>query len=507
MNHRTSLAALLALAVLLSHHPAAANASATRPEPTVGWKPCPEYSDEVIRALGMSAEQVPAFRAQMKRLRCGTVSVPLDHADPGGRQISVAVTRLAASDRARRLGAVTVLPGGPGNSGYLDPVRMMLRNEQMARLNERYDLIGLDPRGVNNSTKVACERNPGGMPGPGPLTEETARTIYAAQVAANQACGNSDPAFLGRLTTENVARDLDLIRTAMGERELSLLGLSWGSRLGMVYRGMFPGRTARVFLDSVPPPWTRLDEHVKGSARAAERNFGRMAAWLARNDAIYGLGATARQVHDAVVKLGRDYDNRPRTFTDLQRPIDGSAIADLARRNSTEWARAGKALTELRDATGPTAPPAVKELFASMGAPVPGMPETLNITMNRAVKCNEDSSRVGFTAAWKAYQQRVERLPATGRAWGLAVECAGWPLPVQEGPVKRGRGSLVLSGHLHEFMSVYDWTLQTRRAIGGTVYTVADDVHVSATRVPDCAADVVTYFDTGRIDRGCPGMS
>jgi pimeloyl-ACP methyl ester carboxylesterase len=506
----TALACLtLAGTAVPAAQPAPAAATVDRPAPSVEWKPCPAHTDEVVRAMGVTEEQLPAFRAQMKRLRCGTVSVPLDHDRPDGQKIDIAVTRLAATDPKRRLGATVILPGGPGNSGYLDPVlRIRLRNEEIAKLNERYDLIGFDPRGVGASTKVACPPAQGARPEPGPLTQEAARRIYDAQVAANGSCGRSDPAFLGALTTENVADDLDLIRAALGERRLNLLGVSWGTHLGMLYRGNHPRNTGRVFLDSTAPPWTRQDDHLAGSAGAAERNFARMAAWLARNDEIYGLGSTTRQVRDAVLRLVHDHDKTPKTFTDLQRPIDGSAVADLARRNSTEWARAGRALAELRDATGTTAPPTVKELLGPpRAAPVPGLPETLNLTMNRAVKCNEDASRPAFTAAWNAYQERVRRHPVTGRAWGLGVECPGWPLPVQESPVKRANGSLVLSGHLHEYMSAYEWTLQTQRAIGGTVYTVRDDVHGSVTRLPECAADVVEYFVTGRIDRGCDGSA
>ncbi|MFG1685467.1 alpha/beta fold hydrolase [Nonomuraea sp. NPDC049269] len=507
MTYRRSLTALALVLAGLVAHPSAAGATAAAGPPSVQWKSCPAYSDEVIRSLGVAAERVPDFRTLMKRLECGTVSVPLNHRDPGGRKIDIAVTRLTATDKAHRLGATAVLPGGPGNSGYLDPIlRAALRNEEMAKLNERYDIIGFDPRGVGYSAKVACPMEPGGPQEPGTLTEEVARKIYDAQVAAGKKCGDSDPAFLGQLTTENVAKDLDLVRTALGERSLNLLGFSWGTYLGMVYRSLFPEHTGRAFLDSVAPPWTRLDEHLKGAAEAAERDFVRMAAWLARRDETYGLGATTRQVREEVAELVRAYDKDPKTYTDLQRPVDGSVVADLARRNSTEWTRAGKALAELRTATGTTAPPTVKEMLgAQMGTPVPGAPEMLNMTMNMAVACNEDSSRAKFDPAWRDYQQLVKRYPATGRGWGLAVMCSGWPLPVQQTTLKRGGGSLVLAGHLYEFMSVYDWTLQTRRAIGGTVYTVADDVHVSTTRIPECAADVARYFETGRIDRGCAG--
>ena len=481
-----------------------ASAVASRSVSAVDWRPCPAYSDEAIMSLGAPREQIPQFRAQMKRLECGTISVPLDYRRPEGRKISIAVTRLGAVDTEHRLGALAMAPGGPGGSGYLDPVRMKLRNKEIARLNDRYDLIGFDPRGVNYSTKTSCEGTPPPDVGPGPLTKASAKRIYEAQAADNAACGRSDPAFLGQFTTANVARDLDRVRAALGERRLNVLGFSWGTWLGAVYRSLFPGRTGRVFLDSPAPPFTSFDEHDKGVAEATERNFARMAAWLARNHTTYGLGATAQQVRAAVLKLRHDYDADPKTFTDLNATIDGASIAQLAGTTSPQWPQAGRALAELRDATSPQAPPTVKKIFGAEPAkPVPGAPEMMNMTMNRATICNEDQSRRGFSAAWTAYQQRLKRNPVT--AYYFSAGCAGWPLPARQTRVHRTGGSLVLSGHRYETMSAYKWTRQMQAAIGGKVYTVDDDVHVSATRVPECAADVVAYFTTGRIDHGCDG--
>ncbi|MGI5225236.1 alpha/beta hydrolase [Actinoallomurus sp. CA-142502] len=481
-----------------------ATAVASPPVSAVGWRPCPAYSDEVITSLGATGEQIPRFRAQLKRLECGTISVPLDYRRPAGRKISIAVTRLGAVDTGHRLGALAMAPGGPGGSGYLDPISMTLRNKEIARLNDRYDLIGFDPRGVNYSTKTSCEGAPPPHRGPGPLTKASAKRIYEAMAADNAACGRSDPAFLGQLTTANVARDLDRVRAALGERRLNILGFSWGTWLGAVYRSLFPGRTGRVFLDSPAPPYTSFAEHDEGVAEATERNFARMAAWLARYDTTYGLGATAQQVRAAVLKLRHDYDAAPKTFTDLNATIDGASIAQLAGKTSPEWPRAGRALAELRGATGSQAPPTVKEIFGAEPAPpVPGAPEMMNMTMNRATICNEDQSRLGFSAAWAAYQERLEREPVTAFYFGAG--CAGWPLPARQTRVHRTGGSLVLSGHRYDTMSAYKWTLQTQAAIGGKVYTVDDDVHVSATRVPECAVDVVAYFTTGRIDNGCDG--
>ncbi|MWK38314.1 alpha/beta fold hydrolase [Actinomadura sp. J1-007] len=495
-------------------------AAAAADHPTVDWWPCPSYSDAAIRTQGISDKQIPQFRAQMKRLECGRVSVPLDYRRPNGRKISIAITRLGAVDNKRRLGSIAYLTGGPGKAGFLAPLTYVtLKNKESARLNDRYDLIGIDPRGVNYSTQSTSTRcgipgadpnNPGpGTEKPGLPTKASAKKSYDAQVSSNRSCGRSDPAFLGQLTSMNVVRDLDRVRAALGEPKLNLYGASQGVWFGLMYRSMFPGRAGRAFLDSVPPPWTRhrVDKSGNVTADAAERNFARMAAWLARRHATYGLGTTAAQVRAAVLKLRRDYDRHPKKFADMKNSVDGVTIALLAGKTSPDWSRAGQALAELRHATGPTAPPTVKEMFGAEPAkPVPGAPEILNITMHRATKCNEDFSRLSFSRAWADYWKRLKRDPVTGRAFGPAVPCAGWPLPAQELRFQRGEAPLVLSGHRYEQATAYEWTRQTQRAVGGEIYTVDDDVHTSALSVPECAADIVTYFNTGRIDRGCKGV-
>lgn len=326
-------------------------------------------------------------------------------------------------------------------------------------------------------------------------------------MARNNACGRSDPAFLGQLTTVNVARDLDRVRIALGEKKWNFLGVSWGTRLGVVYRSTFPGTVNRMFLDSVVSPWYSVDDFVVATAAAAEQNFSRMSAWIALHHDTYGFGTTQKQVRAAVLELRQKYDANPKRFTDLGMAVDGAVVARLAMQDSPEWPQVGKALKELRAATGPTAPPTVKKILdrGSIGM-VPGSPEVQNATMRQAVACNEDPSRIGFSAAWAAHRRLLEQNPVTGRASRFFVECAGWPLPVQKMPVRRTGGSLVLSGHRYEAGTPYEWTTQMKSAIGGTVFTVNDDVHGSVLKEPGCAAKLVTYFTTGRVDRGCDGV-
>lgn len=440
-------------------------------------------------------------------MECGTVSVPLDYRKPRGRQITIAITRLKAVDQVHRLGSLALNPGGPGGSGYLMPVEIIMMSETNARLNDRYDLIGFDPRGVGYSTKVNCSHPGGKPPAPGPLTKEAARRVYDSEVDHNGACGRSDPGFLGGLTTVTMARDLDRVRIALGERKLDFFGVSWGTWLGAVYRSTFPGSVGRMFLDSVALPRFRLDDFENGRTAASERNFSRMAAWIAQRHGTYGFGTTPAQVRTAILALRRAYDETPRRYTDLAMAADGAMVAMLAIQPSPEWPRAGKALKELRDATGTTAPPTIKEIFGGgpQEPPPSDAPERINPTAGQAVFCNEDPSRLGFSAAWAEYQRRLERNPVTGRASRFSAGCAGWPLPVQKIRVHHTGGSLVLSGHRYEAISPYEWTTQMQSTIGGTVFTVNDDMHGSVLR--ECPAKLVSYFTTGRIAWGCDGAA
>jgi pimeloyl-ACP methyl ester carboxylesterase len=497
---------LSAMAIVATTPPATAQDR----HPMLTWHGCPNYSDEALRALRYDDGQIPEFRRLWARTECGTVSVPLDYDKPGGRQITIEVTRLRAVDQTRRLGSLAVNPGGPGGSGYLMPIDVVMHNPTDA-LNDRYDLIGFDPRGVGYSTKVNCPPSQGsGTRTFGPITEAVARQAYDDEVRNNQACSSYDPAFLRELTTANVARDLDQVRAALRQRSISFLGVSWGTWLGAVYRSLFPGKVDRMWLDSTAIPNPRLDAFEQGRAEAAAMDFSRMATWIAKYNERYGFGTTGTQVEAALAQLEQSYDANPRTFTDLDQPLDGRIIGMFSADPSLGWPFDAQVLKELRDATGPTAPPTVKEAFGGGGprpTPPPGTPERLNRTMNQAVFCNEDTGPRDFDSAWAAYQQRLADFPVTGRISGFTPGCAGWTLPAQPARLRHNGGSLVMSAHRYESPSPYQWTIQMQAAIGGTVFTVNDDMHGSVLKEPECAAKLVTYFDTGTPGtHGCEGV-
>ncbi|MCO6008316.1 alpha/beta hydrolase [Actinoallomurus purpureus] len=469
----------------------------------ITWQTCPRYD---LDALRVRDDQIPRFRSLMARMECGTLRVPLSYDQPTGRKISIAVTRLRATDPAHRLGSLAVNPGGPGASGYLMPVKLITRSPTNMRLNARYDMIGFDPRGVGRSSKVDCpELRDAVTPPHGPLTERAARQAYARQVAANQACAKHDPAFLSQLTTADVARDLDQIRAALGETTISYLGTSWGTALGAHYRSLFPHNVARMWLDSVMGPDFRLDAYADTTAQVTEQNFSRQAAWIAKRNARYGLGTTPEAVKAAVLRLERAYDADPKR--NAHAFVDGGVIAGLASQASGHWELAAEALKALTDEPGPVASPVVEMIFRTLNPPL-GASEADANAMYRATVCNEEAGRRDFASAWTAYRRRLARYPVTSRNADFVPTCAGWPLPVRPWRLTAGGGSLELSAHQYETTTPYGWAKQMQAVIGGTVLTVDDDVHASAVSVPECAAHIVAYFDTGRPDAGqCHGAA
>ena len=185
---------------------------------------------------------------------CTTAQVPLDYDQPQGRSIQLALVRLPASDRQHRIGSLFINPGGPGTSA-VQIVRDLGRTVYSPSVRARFDIVGMDPRGIGGSTPVRCydtteQSAEAGVllktapNDPGQLLE---RVTAARDFATRCAQRNGD--LLDHLSTANVARDLDLLRQAVGDRQLSYDGISYGTYLGTTYAAMFPGNVRAMVLD------------------------------------------------------------------------------------------------------------------------------------------------------------------------------------------------------------------------------------------------------------------
>ncbi|MFI6317671.1 alpha/beta hydrolase [Nonomuraea sp. NPDC050556] len=268
----------------------AAPAAQAAPTPPVRWQSCATGSGDQL------GKQLDAAGAQ-----CATVQVPMDYRKPEGRSLSIAISRIKATDTARRRGVLLMNPGGPGGGA----LSMVLLNKEMPEVAARYDLIGMDPRFVGRSSPITCRwRTDTFLRSAGSDRATFDKGVRLARELAG-GCAEGDREALPYATTRNTARDMDAVRAALGEEKLSYLGYSYGTYLGATYLQMFGSRADRVVLDSAADPEVYGPGLLSRNAPAMDAALRRWAAWTAARSAKYGLGDTRDAVLARVEKINR----------------------------------------------------------------------------------------------------------------------------------------------------------------------------------------------------------
>ncbi|MBB2912602.1 pimeloyl-ACP methyl ester carboxylesterase [Streptosporangium becharense] len=201
---------------------------------------------------------------------CAKLQVPLDHDEPGGERIPISVIRLPAS--GKKIGSLLFNPGGPGSSGV--EYARYARDVMSPALRERFDIVGFDPRGVGESAPVRCLSSKEldeftGLDGSPDSPEEiTALEEGARRLSAG--CQARSGKLLPHVGTADAARDMDLLRAAVGDSKLTYLGFSYGTQLGAVYADLFPGKVRALVLDGAVDPTLTSVELNATQARGFE---------------------------------------------------------------------------------------------------------------------------------------------------------------------------------------------------------------------------------------------
>jgi len=242
---------------------------------------------------------------QKAHAQCGFLKVPLDYSHPGGAKISLAVSRIKHTSSASQYqGIILTNPGGPGGSGldlnaFLIPALQQegLTNGKAAA--NDYDWIGFDPRGVGSS-KPALSCLPGyfGYDRPNyiPTSQTLVQTWLKRSKAYATACERKNGPLLAHMTTIDAARDMDSIRAALGQQQITYYGFSYGTYLGQVYSTLFPSHVRRLVMDSNVDPRTVWYTANLNQDVAFNRNINIWFAWVAKYNKIYHLGSTEKAV-------------------------------------------------------------------------------------------------------------------------------------------------------------------------------------------------------------------
>jgi pimeloyl-ACP methyl ester carboxylesterase len=231
---------------------------AAAPKPTLTPSPIassgPDATASASPALTRFYDQKLTWRSCRDGDRCATLKVPLDYADPGARSIDLALLKVPAKSKKRRIGSLVVNPGGPGVSGVNYAAAAPFGNELLAA----FDVVGFDPRGVGTSTPLDCEgtKELDRLIASDPDPDTPAETKYSDGLLARlgASCLAKSGDLARHMSTVEVAKDLDVLRAALGDRKLSYFGASYGTFIGATYAGLFPGRVGRMVLDGALDP-------------------------------------------------------------------------------------------------------------------------------------------------------------------------------------------------------------------------------------------------------------
>jgi pimeloyl-ACP methyl ester carboxylesterase len=404
------LSMVLALAVsavagpLVAHADASAAAEAAAElanrtaHPTLSFKPC----------------------AENPGLDCATLKVPVDYRQPWGEKIGLAVIRARATQPTRRIGVLFANPGGPGGSGF-EFVAQGVNAPGFIRLRERFDIVSFDVRGSHRSHAVRCDFPPAVDPGTVPATQLPALfDNFSRELAAN--CLRQNGNFITTLTTNNIARDLDMLRRALQERQITYAGLSHGTVLGAVYASLFPHNVRAMLLDAgMTPDFTdsRL-EFRAAQALSFETVFQRLDQ-LCKEDTVCKLRSVG--VVATVEELTARLNAAPVTSASGA-VLNGAALRiTLDRLLSLEnlWPTLVDGLADARAGNYTL----MFQLLAFVGGNTPAP-----FTAFNAILCNEFNTRrpaaeyLPFAQAAAAVASHVEGRFSVA---GSVANCAMWP--------------------------------------------------------------------------------
>lgn len=444
-------------------------------------------------------EQKPSWKDCEDGFECTTVEVPLDYSKPSGDKLGISVIRLPAQDSSDRIGSLLTNPGGPGGSG-VDFVRQVGRAFG-ADLRNRFDIVGFDPRGVAGSDPVRC--NTGAQlddffsTDASPDDEQETRALGTEGEEFAQNCETKAADKLPHVGTVNAARDMDVLRAALGDDKLTYYGASYGTYLGAFYAEQFPKNVRALVLDGAVDPTLSSTELLIEQAKGFETALRAFAEDCVANGCPFGDSADA--VVTRIGDLLDDIDKKPLTSTRDDREVTESlAVMGIARSLYVKeyWPVLRQALTKAINDSDGTILLGLADEMVDRKADGTYSNQT---DANMAVNCVDKPTPQDLAAYGKAAAEAEKSAPRFGPfvVWG-GVPCVYWPTQSAPEPkplTANGADPILVIGTTRDPATPYKWSENLADQLSsGVLLTFEGDGHTAYLQGNACITNAVDDY-------------
>ncbi|HEX7739975.1 MAG TPA: alpha/beta hydrolase [Marmoricola sp.] len=430
---------------------------------------------------------------------CSWLTVPLDYADPDGKTIKIAVNMVAAKDKSP-IGDLVVNPGGPGQSGmqYAAAASYVFRSA----LTNHFNIVGFDPRGIGASDPLKCwgtkDMDAFVAADPAPQTP-AARAAMDRQVHAfGESCLKNSGALAEHMSTEEVARDVDILRAALKQPKLDYFGASYGTFLGATYANLFPKNVGRMVLDGALDPTLSNEQLNLAQAHGFEvamRSY--IKDCVSKGHCVLGnsVEAGVRTVKALIASIRRS----PLPTNDPDRPLTvglASLGIFMPLYDKTWWGQLTSALTQAIQQHRGSGLLAMADLYASRDK-TGYMDNSLDALYN--VNCLDDGASIPTSAVAK-YVPRFEKAsPMFGDLFAYSLStCHDWPIKSAKRPHAlhaKGSPPILVMGTTRDPATPLAWAKALAKQLDNGVLVVRNgDGHTGYNQGNICADDAVENF-------------
>ena len=447
---------------------------------------------------------------------CASIDAPLDWSDASKGSIELALSRVTALGDSK--GSILVNPGGPGGSGY-DFVKNSISYAASGELLSNFDMVGWDPRGVGESSRVECLDGDAkddllfGEWQNAYDSDAWITELEAAEQTFVDACEANTGALLEFVDSASTANDMNLMRALLGEEKLNYLGYSYGTYFGAMFAELFPERVGRLVLDGALDPKVEAIEWFSVQMSGFD---GAMNAFLedCLDAASCAFSGTLADAQEQFTELLESMDDRELMSSDgrvLDSATLGFAVAS-ALYSSSNWPTLGEMFVDVEAGDATLAFTFVDSYYGRSGD---GLYANNSFEVYTATLCLDDDFQTDAYTVRDGLDAISQAAPLVGGPFAyddyghVETACTLWPYPPKQKPEKfdaAGSDPILVIGTTNDPATPYAWAVSLADQLeSGVLVTYNGEGHTAYGRSNECITSAVDeYFINGTVPTSDP---